>query len=158
MGIETLFYILMAIIFAWTLMFGFNKIFDTQDILSEQERVELMRDLENSFAYCDDPLNKGSLKNFEIKNSLFNGVCVLGSDFDSSDPKYGDYDDWVEIKNANEDVIVLKTSFTKSGEEYELRDYVIIDSFDLDISPSKRTICWFDKENDGIVLVPIRCE
>lgn len=164
-SIQTIFYIMMSMVFVWIMIFGFQKIFLIQGELSKQERSEVINDLKDAFEYCDDPLNKGNFQIFEIKSSLFNGVCVLGKDFDSSEEQYGGNSDWVEIRSAGDDVILLNAEFTeKMGVDeygnpkkfYPMSHYAIIDSFYLNYD-IKGIYCWFDKDNKGKVEIPIEC-
>ena len=74
---QTFFYIFMAIVFIAILFYGFQKIFDLQEQVPEQERIILKNDLHNALDYCSVPLNKGSVKTIKFTSSSFNTVCLI---------------------------------------------------------------------------------
>lgn len=164
-SVQTVFYIMMAMIFVWIMIFGFQKIFMIQGELSEQERREVTNNLKDAFEYCDDPLNKGNFQVFEVNSKLFNGVCVLGEDFDSNHPQYGSNLDWIEIKDAGKNVVLLNTEFIETQGvdadgnpevDYSISHYAILDSFNLNFDIGD-VLCWFDYGNSGKVEIEIEC-
>ncbi len=82
-SVQTIFFILMVIVFIAILFFGFQKMFESQELLSEIERIEISKKLQDAFDLCDDPLNRGSLKTVYFSNSKFDTVCVLADTLES---------------------------------------------------------------------------
>lgn len=154
-GIEALFYVLMAIIFVWILIFGFQKIFFVQEQLSEQERIEIKFDLRDALNECDDPLNKGNVQNLEIVSKNFNSVCVLGSDLEMSE--YNIYSDLVDVRDSGDNVALVRFDFIKNAEgNYYIDDYSVMDKLRVDFEIGE-TFCWNDYD-DGIIKVSIECD
>lgn len=153
--INSLFYILMIIIFVLLLVFGFKKIFIVNDILSQQEEYEIKKNLKETYEYCNDPLNKGNYRNFEIINQKFNALCILGDNF--YETKYSKYEDFIQIFEGGDNLILIQTDLRIDGENYILHNYNIMDSIKIDIGKISSTFCNFDKDNSGKLLVEIKC-
>jgi len=155
--VQTIFYILMTIVFVGILIFGFQKLFDVEKTLSEQERIEIKQYIKTSFDYCEDPLNKGNFKTFEIKNNLFNTICILGEDIKDSGNQYNKYEDFVKLYEAEQNVVMFDTSYKKSVDEIEFVDYMIIDSMRID-SKLAQTKCYMRDDQRNLIEVKISCE
>lgn len=159
-GIEALFYVFMAIIFVWILIFGFQKIFFVQEQLSEQDRIEIIKGIKESIEYCDDPLNADNVKVIEFNNIFFNSMCLIDSNFDFGelDIRYSnnDFVDDINIIKDNigskSNIILLKTSFV---DDNLLDKYVIIDS--EEVETNVLPFCNFDFEEKGEFKVEIIC-
>lgn len=153
---QTIFYILMGILFVSILIFGFQKIFSLQNTLDDQERLEIKNYMRDSFEYCEDPLNAGNFKTFEIENNGFNIICLLGEDVYE---KYPDYIDFLTLYNTSQNVVIMNTDWT----EDENGDYQfdntdnIIDSIKLDSVISK-TQCFVKDSGKNLIEVKIRCD
>ncbi|MDA3855832.1 MAG: hypothetical protein PF569_06220 [Candidatus Woesearchaeota archaeon] len=158
-GIETLFYVFMAIIFVWILIFGFQKIFLVQDVLNENDRIEIMNDIKDSIEYCDDPLNKGTVKVIDFKNNFFNSMCLVDVNFEFGDLAIIPSDDFVEDINlimentgSKSTILLLKTSFINND---SLEDYVIIDA--EEVETNVLPFCSFDFGGQGEFKAEIVC-
>lgn len=68
----SVFYILMTILLITIITFGSYKLFLVEEVLSEQEQIQLITNLKQEFEYCQEPLNKGSIRNYRVKSTKFN--------------------------------------------------------------------------------------
>ena len=155
-AVNSIFYILMILFMVGIIVFGMQKLFFTKDIVSEQERLNLQKKIKDTLEYCEDPLNKGNMKNFEIKTNLYNSICILGEDFETS--TYTNLEYLLELYDGGDNIILIKTSFYKDSDgNDQLSDFTIIDSFyaEIDIPQSN---CTFDKKNTGIIQMNIECK
>lgn len=154
MAAQTIFYILMSVVFIGILIFGFQKIFEIEKNLSDQERIEIKKYMKESFEYCEDPLNSGNFKTFKIDNNMFNVICILGED---ALEKYSDYPDLLQLYDTSQNVIILDTNYIIENEEYILKDYFIVDSIKMDTVQSKSQ-CYFKDDKTKIINVQIKCD
>lgn len=152
-SIQTIFFILMAIIFVTILIFGFQKMFEVEKNLSEQERIEIKKYMKDSFEYCEDPLNSGNFKTFEIKNNLINVICILGED---AETKYVNYPDFLQLYSTKQKVIMLDTSFKIENGEHIFTNYFIVDSIKLD-TDMPESKCYIKNEDKNLIEVKIEC-
>lgn len=156
-GVQTIFYILMAFFMVWILVFGYQKLFIIQDYLSDSERLEITAKLQELYKYCDDPLNSKNVQYYKIKNKNFNGICLLGDDFMSS--QYASYYGFSEVFDSGMNAVVINTNFRASvSGVFELVDYDIVDSFKLDVESISDTFCNFDLNNTGSINLKIQCQ
>lgn len=157
MAINTIFYIMMSLFMAGILVFGFNKMFLVQDVLSEQERIEVKADIVSALEYCADPLNSGNIKNIEVKHNLFNSMCVVskGSDlrgFIDDEDLIAELSILRSSLNDNEyKLVLMKTSFVNGG----LQSFNIVDDSDFEFSKDE---CFFDYENSGVINLQVSCD
>lgn len=79
-SIQVIFYIMMAFIFVGILIFGIGRIADLGGNISDQEELEIKRDIQEVFEFCEDPLNDYSKKTLEFSHNAFDIVCVIGTD------------------------------------------------------------------------------
>ena len=160
-GVETLFLILMGILFIGILVFGFTKFFDVEDNLSEQEKQEIKQYIKTSFEYCEDPLNKGNFKTFEIKNNEFNIICLIGEDILQTTNQYNQYTDLVQLYENDENVILIDGSFKliqdDNNNKYQFTNYYIVDSIKLN-SKLQETKCYIEDDKKNLIEVKIFCE
>ena len=75
-SVQTLFYIMMAIFMVAIIIYGIEKIFDTQEMLEDSELTFIKQEIVSTLEYCDDPLNSGK-RIIEIQNPKVNSVCIL---------------------------------------------------------------------------------
>lgn len=155
-AVNTIFYILMVIFMIGIIVFGMQKLFFTKDLISEQERIEIQKDLTEALEYCYEPLNSKNLKYVEFRNKLFNGFCVLGDDFGSS--KHKNIEGFKELYEAGDNVILLKTAFgiNQTG-GFEIQEFVIVDAFKVEVNIPE-TFCNFDYNNTGVAKLEIECK
>lgn len=157
MGVETFFYILMSIVFIWILFFGYQKIFMVQDQISEQDRIEVLNGLKDSFEYCEDPLNRGNVKVVEINGGKYNSLCVIDKNFNFTWDGLNISivrDDMKSIRDTlaeQERVLVLMDTVFVGN---ELKRFNIVSSFKID---SGDNFCSFDVENTGSLKARIEC-
>jgi len=170
LSIQTLFFILMAFIFVWIIVFGFQKLFLVQDHLTNQEQLEIKSQLKAAFEYCEDPLNRDNFKIFKIKGSKFNSVCLLPTDPDefisflTSDDFIGVtfdqsiqsrlYNDVVNLIEGGDNVILFDTEFGKQGNLHVAKGYDLIDSFGVDATEE---FCAFDLNGEGVIEFRVQC-
>ena len=159
-SMQTFFFILMGLFMIWIIVFGIHKIFFVQNTLSEQNRILLQNQLKRDFAYCDDPINKGSYREIDIRkyHNIFNGVCFLGDHkLDSS--KYGSnfVSETNKIKNAGDDVVLIKAPILKQivdgNSVYKIingNDINIISAFNVSFGGLNNSFCVFE-------VIPIKC-
>ena len=158
-AINTIFYIMMGLFMVWILVFGFNKIFLVQDVLSDHERLSIKEEIKDAINYCEDPLNYGNMKIFEFKHDKFNSVCVLGDDI-LDDDVYSDKKEFKDIYSAGNNIILVKTKFEPdkmNNDKYIFEMYNIIDDFSIDYK-IENTICWWDVENTNKIVMEISCK
>lgn len=159
-GVQTIFFIMMAAIMVYILIFGFNNLFKVSEELSEQELAEIRDDLEAAFEFCEDPLNKGNERLVIVRNKAFNSVCWLAEDntrIQAASPAL--MDELGIIQEGGDNVILLKTSFTRQSsgsENFRLEDFIIIDSFHAEVGISRGS-CQFDLNNSGEFRILIPC-
>lgn len=168
--VQTLFYILMVLIFVGILAFGFQKFFLVQGELSKQELQEVKLEIQDILSSCDDPLNKGNIYTKEIKNDKFNTVCMLSGDGDQIKNYFESLDflviqdaqviddivkDGISIKVGGDNVVLLRMSMVllKEG-RYSLANYDILDSFYVN---SELTECFSDVEGKGSLEIRLVC-
>lgn len=156
-GVETIFFILMAIIFAGILIFGFQQIFLIQDTISEADLVETKNKLEENLEYCDDPLNRGNFRLVEIDASQFNSICVIGEN-PLSNPALSSLQSELDIiGDAGDNVVLLNSNIRIVSGSYVLEDYNIIDSINAEVDIGN-TFCRFDTEGRGFIELEVRCQ
>lgn len=161
MGVETIFYIFMAVIFVVIVGYGVNKLFFVSEQISEVELVKIEKDLKDAITYCDDPLNSGNQRSFNFDHKAFNGVCIFGDDFSSwvkslegNWPK----EDFESIEDGGDNIVLLQTFYVKDGSgEYVLNEGRVISSFSL-MGVSDKSFCKVNKDNTEELLFEIRCE
>lgn len=157
-AVNTIFYILMVVFMVGIILFGMQKLFFTQNIISEQERLEIQKDLIDALEYCEDPLNAGNIKYIEFRSKMFNSICILGDDFGSSPSPCDDLEDVDSLYDNGDNIVLLKTGFYKNSDNvYVMSDVLIIDSFSVDVDVAE-TFGFLDKENTGVVKLDIKCE
>lgn len=158
MSVNTIFYILMVIIMVGILIFGYQRIFETQKTISKVDLLGIKDYLEKNFEECSDPLNRGNLKTFEIKHDAFNSICIIkkGDDLSllsSNSDLVDELDIFEDSLDENEAICVLiDTDFGSSG---TLEEFNIIDKFELDYDRSE---CFFDFANKGLLTIQLKCD
>ena len=153
---ETVFFILMGMVFAGLLIFGFNKIFFIQETMSEQEKQSIRIDIENAFEKCLDPLNRGSVHYEKIQHESFNAICLLGDDASSllEKNKYGlNKNETKLLYSSDFNGILIKSDYFKDG---KLVNPQIIEQLKLGNSFDTTTCYFYDKTKGGIEL-KIKC-
>ncbi|MFW5704878.1 MAG: hypothetical protein ACOCXG_03455 [Nanoarchaeota archaeon] len=155
-SIQTIFYIMMAIIFVAIVMYGINKLFFVNEQLSETQRIEIKNDLEKAFQYCEDPLNAGSMKIIEIKNDRFNSVCVAGNgEIGDSETKNETLaEELSELTETGKNVFFMDVDFIESGNNFKITRYNIIDTLEVSADDS---FCVFDEDRDGKITIEVEC-
>lgn len=142
-GVQTFFYIMMIMFMIAIIIFGLSKLLSTKELISEQDLAFVKKEVETALTYCEDPLNRGGSKKFEIKHKSFNTIMVLTKDPQNlkSDgtPNIGmrslsTQEDLIKYLDAGENIILANSVF--SGKTIE--SFVVIDSFLID----------FDQENN----------
>ena len=169
LGVDTIFYIFMGLVFAWVLIFGFSKIFLVKDVISDQDRVEIIRDIKGGFEYCEDPLNKGSFKNLKIKHKAFNGIYLVGSNI-TAKPAEGIYADLKNIREGGDNIVFFYADFYNevgTTNITKFNNYHVVDSFNLDVEDFTDVFFFLDGDpnskigdtkRDGRIIVHIECE
>ena len=162
---ETVFYILMGIVFIGLLTFGFNKIFFAQETLSNQEKEAIRMDIENAFEKCLDPLNRGSVQYEKIKHESFNAICKLGTDINETDAyntaiANGDiinYNLNVEesqiLYRAEYNAILIEADYFKDG---QMVNPQIIEQIKID-NDFPITECYYQDQSKGTIELEIKC-
>ncbi len=173
LAMQSIFYIMMAAFFVAILIFGYVKLSDVKGSLSDIELLEIKQDLEASYEFCNDPLNKGSFKTFEIENQQINGMCIFSTDLNYINDHLTDIqglDDLIttsqigeQIENefaaiieGGDNIILFKADFTKDSDSYSLQKIMVLDSLDVR-TKDKKMECFFDLENTGILQIKITC-
>ena len=139
-SMNTIFYILMAIMFVWILFFGYNQITNTAQVISEKDRVEIQMKIKNTLEYCTDPLNRGSFSVVNVDNSRIGAVCLL----DGSNTFDGYIDDFGIIFDGGDNVALMDFSGN------------IVSSFSADYD-IQEGMCYF-ANSAGIVRIEINCD
>ena len=103
-SIQTFFFILMGICFIWILFFGYKQIANVNDQLSEQERIEIENELKHALEYCNEQLNRGSVKIQKISSQQIDGLCISGT----PTPPLLTTDEAKTILSAGDNVILFK--------------------------------------------------
>lgn len=178
LGVQTLFYILMAFIFVWIIVFGIQQIAGIGDQLSETERLEIRSDIQSNFEYCENPLNDGAKRTVEFSHNAFDIVCIVGEDIKSRNPCENNVycNNLIDAGVKNESklieetytngetpVILLKGTYTEldstqgsNGEgvggtdtKYSLDSAQIVDDFSIRLrSTQEKTVCWYSADNN----------
>lgn len=140
---QTVFYILMAIIFVGILIYGFTKIFEVNNEITETERIEIKNLILDGYDYCEDPLNLGGEYTQNIKNKKFNTICLI-SDTESKSSKY--YQEFENIILGGDNAILIDSSINFEDTDLDtfFKRSKIIDSFKIDNLIEEST-CMTDK-------------
>lgn len=72
----------MAILFVTILIFGYSKLFLVTEVISENERLDIINKITIALEYCEDPLNKGSKRIINFKHKDINSFCLLNSNLE----------------------------------------------------------------------------
>ena len=159
--INTIFYILMAIVFVTIVVYGINKMFFIESQMSDIELIKVEDKLEKAISYCDDPLNSGNKKVFSFDHKAFNSICILGDEYE--EPSASIHSSFSvsetsleEVYNAGDNVVLLSTAFTRDGENYIMEDYQIISSLNID-TIGYDAFCKFDYNNSGELEFAVIC-
>ena len=141
----------MGLIFVSMLIFGFQKIFLVKDQISQFDKLEIKKNIEDALSYCNDPLNKGNIKTININHKAFDGICVLSDDFQNSQGKYdylaSRFPDLVKVVDAGENVVLVKSKYTVQNDISDLIELMVIDSFKVDLyKGTNENKCWFSHE------------
>ena len=150
-AVNTIFYILMVVFMVAILVFGIQKLFFAKDVVSEQERLELQKELITAYEYCEDPLNSGNIKVFEFKTNLFNAIYLLGDDIHTN-PNYNN-DEFVALYEAGDNVVLTKQNSFEAG---NWDDMYVVDSFAVEVTIDE-TFGNRDLDFDGTIEVKIVC-
>ncbi len=157
----------MAIIFVAILFFGYQKITAVSEVISEQERLEIIDELEDAFGYCNDPLNQGGRRKLEIPSDKFNYICIFDGEFPNnttSNPELysqigGEGSDlYNEVKLLNKtghNVGLFKLGIGSEG-KLNTEDFRTIDSFHVD-SDGNFGHCFGEINNSGSVIIDFNC-
>lgn len=152
--------IMMSIFMVAIIIFGLNKLLDVQDSLSQEESLEIQREVTESLEYCENPLNSGGETTFEIEKDPINFVCVLGD----SHGEYSSVDQLAnqlaDINETGDNVVLLSAGLNRDSGEYTIdssQEVNIIDSFSAEYGELSETICWND-ENTGTIEASVVCE
>jgi len=165
-SIQTFFFIMMSIFMIGIIIFGLEKIFFVQDTLTEQDRVLIQKQIKDVVEYCQDPLNKGTIKTVVLENNLFNSVCFFNktTDIDNIISTAGlDTSTTIDLTNEINTLqdtlnnsfygaVFIKTTISNSG---KLLDYNVIDFIQIDTIIEQS--CEFDKKNRGNLNLKIKC-
>ena len=166
-SVQTIFYIFMAIIFVALLFFGYQKITALGEVISEQERLEIIKKLEDAFGYCDDPLNQGGGRRLEIPSTNFNYICIFDGKLPnstSSNPEpYSQiggynrdlYNEVLLLNSTGHNVGLFKLGIT-SGGALDTDDFRTIDSFYVD-SDENFGACFSEIDGSGSIIIDFRC-
>ena len=159
-SVQTIFYIFMAIIFVALLFFGYQKITAVSEVISEQERLEIIKELEDAFGYCDDPLNQGGGRRLEIPSTNFNYICIFDGKLPDNLNHIGGKDSalYKEISLLNEtghNVGLFKLGIA-SGGALDTNDFRTIDSFYVD-SDENFGACFGEIDGSGSIIIDFRC-
>ncbi len=153
LAVQTFFFIFMAIILVWILMFGFSKIFLVSKTLNDTELVLVKNDLEKLFNTClNDPLKKGSLEYITIKTRNFNTLCTLSPNF--SEAIYNMNPNLKEIFLSGDNVVLLKSILNSNGEIISIDN--IMGSFNVDFNYSSSS-CTGIKPGDKQIIIELEC-
>ena len=79
-GINTIFYIFMISLFVGALIFGVSKIFLIKEVIDDDELIKVKNTIKQKFKICENPLNKETIQNINVKKSIANGYCILNSE------------------------------------------------------------------------------
>lgn len=175
LGVQTVFFIMMAIFMMAIIVFGFSKIFFVNETLSEMEALDIKKEIESAYIHCEDPLAKGDKKTVKFKSNVFNSVCVASGEvdnedfmnvlddnnigYDLNDAQFllGVLEDLNNILVGGHNVILFNSKFAKNSDEsYILKEFTIVDSFKADLA-SDRVSCDFDLEGDGVFEMTLIC-
>lgn len=152
-SVQVIFFIMMAIIFIWILIFGFQQLFLVEETLSETELVSIENDLEAAFSYCEDPLNRGNFRTFTFDSPSFNAVCILGPTVTTGggvlDTVLGTFLD------TDDNVVLLRVEGSVVSGSFVVSDADPVASFAT--VPLQTTQCYFDDNFDGVVEVQVTC-
>jgi len=155
-GVNTVFFIMMGMLFVVIIGFGINKLFFVQDTMSEQDRILFKNELTNELDRCIDPLNSGNVFYKSFNNKQFNILCQIGGEMDEYLSNYNlPTDDINTIYNsgAGENVILIKASI---GKDNITQNAQIIDKLTLE-RKFKETTCFFYSEKTRKLTVEIKC-
>ena len=144
-GVQVLFYILMAFIFVWIILFGINQIAGLNDQLSETERLEIKSDLEETFQYCENPLNDGAKKTLEFSHSEFDIVCIVGQDI--RDQNCGNSQHCTNLNTvAGDEARIIAETYSQVT---NLESAQIVDDFGIRLRATQQnTVCWYSADNN----------
>ncbi len=153
---QSIVYIMMSIFMVGIIIFGYNKIFMVNDILSEQDRGLIIQEIKQGFESCEDPLNKGNFEKIELRGNQFNSICFLGEN-DNSNLK-SNFSELEEIFQAGDNVVLLQsTIYLDEFGSKKFSEFNIISSFNVDLEILD-TNCFFDEENTGILDFDLVCD
>ena len=157
MSVSVLFYIMMSIFMVWIIIFGYQKITDTQNVISQQEIFEIEQEITQKFEYCDDPLKRDSQIKIKVKSNNFNVFCLLGEDSSSFSILGNELD---QIFETGDNIVLMKTNLNEVNGNYQIPvdNYNIVSTFRIDLKNNQqRTDCWND-QNEGRFDIVIDCE
>ena len=159
-AISSIFYIMMIILFVTIVIFGMSKVFEVEDVISKQEKLKLILELKKEFEYCSDPLNFGSIKDYRIKNNVFNLIIrsdleeleetIHILDFINSNMKTQFLDDLKSLVNIDNTIII----WVDTNKDKKITDYKVITSFNY---PIKRNSIIKDFSDDSYLNLKIKC-
>lgn len=149
-GVQTIFYILMALLFVWLLIFGIQKIFFVEEKMSEQKRLEIKNELKDMLDACNDPLNKGKVMNGKFSHSSFNMMCFI------SEGEYRNMSQLGGIYRGGDNVVLAKGTKIQGGSSEELKVRGIKDSFSINYEFNE-TSC-ISPLNSGDLEINIECK
>jgi hypothetical protein len=153
---QVVFFILMSIFMVGIILFGIQKLTDVEELLSEEEELELQKNIQEDFAFCENPLNRDAFKKIQIESSTFNSVCVYsGSSYDSS---YGELASQLELLGEGGENIALVQIFFIEHEDgtRSISSYDIRGSFFAEHT-FETSRCFTDFENEGVVTINLTC-
>lgn len=150
---QTIFYILMGIVFVGILIFGFNKIFLVKDTISKTDKVQIKLDLEKSLNYCMDPMNSGVIKYVKINpNNNFKGICLISKD--DTENLYDLDKEELDILIENKQNVLLIDYKYYNKENNKITEPVIVDKIEANNIFTKSK-CFFVENSE--VNVEIKC-
>lgn len=129
-AINTLFFILMGIMFVGIIYFGLDKMFMIQDELSEQEMQLLKNDIGDAMTFCDNPLNRGSVRIVDVSSNKFNVICFLGTEYGPGDEIYDT--DLYTIFQGGDNVVIIE-GLVNGGVFDMSQNFMILNSFRVDL-------------------------
>ena len=154
---QILLFIMMGIVFIGLLLFGLSRFYGAQETLCKTEQVLLQQDIQNAIAYCADPLNKGNNKLFSLSYCTSNTLCIVSEQAYEGNSKLDqDLKKIYEGNDNTDSAVLLKTSYSGSGENYEITDYQIQRAIKIEEN-TLETQCWTDIQGRGKIEMKIQC-
>jgi len=147
----TLLMIFMAILFTSIIMFGFMKLNDVKNSLSDTQLNQVKSDIMQIVNYCSDPLNAGAERILKVSESSVGGLCILPDTITSSDPGFVQSQTVKTIKDSGDNVVIAGSG----SSEDQASD--ILGSFRISYYKSiDKSMCWF-RDGGNELVIDITC-